>query len=690
MMLFAHSPSGVVSTGTVSAAGSERRDYEYDGFGRLTAARSSTGGIRSFRVDYGRRDTVLYVGPSGSDVEFEFHSEPAGVVQVSNGRTTIEAERDGNAVAVLRGLGRSVVFGRDRLGRIVETRYTDGRAERYFMDDLGFRTLIEYGGGGWLRLAADPTRTVVAVDGAVERGKGRHVGKEPLVGGIRTQAVHERRTATARSLRETTIPEPRSRNGNTYRAPALVRGTGWTLSDWLDWKARGQQAQSRILSREEPDPLQPDYGAVGFDSPLFAPVPRNPLTTGVPGLADALALASEAAALLGGHEGPVHAPFRLGSGPLGRPPEYRSIRTLSRPPGSATPESAMSDDGLAPVYGFFTSHCIDVGLPYRSAEEACRDPWVYSYIDLLGAARCNKCPDDDYVPPPPPPPPPTGLSGASISTEPGIAFIDRNLKMPTMKFTAEWTPSSVPVANVTFHWYLEMAFKKHRKNFTHRIPASGTKDVVGNAHWQPDWGGLLAGANELKVYVSATANGETTSTMSKTGFQIHGQNPSQIQIFSMAILDEVRAVAWKESDHRQFNATPYSGVGLPLYGSPDGWGLMQQDPLRSENQLWNWRTALVGGINHLMDNHREARTYLVEWHRRAANTEDTDDDWNWDPRTDHPERIWNDAFARYNTGDSIYSPNGNKGERNCSSTNGNPTGCSYSDTVRSYVSNRPW
>ena len=33
---FAHSPNGVASTETVSAAGSERRDYGYDGFGRLT------------------------------------------------------------------------------------------------------------------------------------------------------------------------------------------------------------------------------------------------------------------------------------------------------------------------------------------------------------------------------------------------------------------------------------------------------------------------------------------------------------------------------------------------------------------------------------------------------------------------------------------------------------------------------
>ena len=261
-----------------------------------------------------------------------------------------------------------------------------------------------------------------------------------------------------------------------------------------------------------------------------------------------------------------------------------------------------------------------------------------------------------------------------------------------MKFTAKWTPSNAPVAEVTFHWYLEMAYKEHRKNFKHRIPASGTKDVVGNAGWQPDWGGLLAGANELTVYVSATRDGRTTPAVSKTGFQIHGQNPSQIQVFSIAIINEVRAVAWKESDHRQFLARPYTGVGLPLYGPPDGWGIMQRDPLQGESQLWNWRAALTKGILYLLELHGEARAYLVEWHRLAKITDTTDDDWSWDPNTDHPERIWNDVFARYNTGRPIYSPNGNQGERNCHPTKkgGNPTGCSYSDKVRSYVSNPPW
>ena len=85
-----------------------------------------------------------------------------------------------------------------------------------------------------------------------------------------------------------------------------------------------------------------------------------------------------------------------------------------------------------------------------------------------------------------------------------------------------------------------------------------------------------------------------------------------------------------------------------------------------------------------MDIHGDARRYLAYHYLQ---TRGTDDEWSWDPRTEHPDRIWNDAFARYNTGRTIYSPNGNKGRRNCARNN---TGCSYSATVRSYVDNPPW
>ena len=296
---FAHSPNGVASTETVSAAGSERRDYGYDGFGRLTDVRSSTGGIPSLRVDYARGVTVLYAGPAGSDVVFEFHAVPAGTVLLGNGRTTVEAERDGSAVAVLRALGRSVVFERDRLGRIVETRHADGRVGRYFLDDLGFRALAEYRGEGRLRFAIDPAGEVVAVERAGRTGD--------------------------------------------------VRG------GWLRWKAHERAGRLGSLTGNGPNPEQPDHGVVGFDGPSFAPVPRDPLTVGVPGFADARALASTVAALLGEHRGAVRAAFESPTGPASRPPEYRWT-SAPRPSVGGMEETARSDHHHGapyfPVLGF--------------------------------------------------------------------------------------------------------------------------------------------------------------------------------------------------------------------------------------------------------------------------------------------------------------------------------------------------
>lgn len=286
-------------------------------------------------------------------------------------------------------------------------------------------------------------------------------------------------------------------------------------------------------------------------------------------------------------------------------------------------------------------------------------------------------------------PPPTS---ASVTTSAGIiGHIDRNLNMPTVQFSASVTPSSIPVANTTFHWYLKMAYTEHGKNFVHRVPPSGTVNVSGSNTWQPAWGNLLAGGNEITVYVSATANGATSPTSGKDGFEIHGENPTQAQLFAQANLIEARAVMWQESTHRQFKAIRYSGVALPLWGTPDGWGLMQRDPLQSEAQLWNWQTSLQLGISHLNDVHSDAQAYLNFWSDDAAGNPDPADDWLWNPRTQFPDRVWDDAFARYNTGGPIYTPNGHQGIENCDpAVNGNPAGCNYKNAVRGHINNPPW
>ena len=212
---------------------------------------------------------------------------------------------------------------------------------------------------------------------------------------------------------------------------------------------------------------------------------------------------------------------------------------------------------------------------------------------------------------------------------------------------------------------------------------------MGSNTWRPSWGSLLAGGNEITVYVSATANGGTSPTSGKSGFQILGQNPTQAQLFARATSVEARAVMWQESTHRQFNAVRYSGIALPLRGPPDGWGLMQKDPLVSEAQLWNWQMSLQIGIDYLYRVRGDAQIYLNMFYDAAADNDDPDDDWSWNPRQS-PDRVWDGAFGRYNTGVTIYSRNGNKGVENCSYSARSQLACSYKNAVRGHIDNPPW
>ena len=270
----------------------------------------------------------------------------------------------------------------------------------------------------------------------------------------------------------------------------------------------------------------------------------------------------------------------------------------------------------------------------------------------------------------------------SISTAPAVWHIDTAPSMPRIRFRARLNNIEHP-RNPLFWWKLEMTFdERYRQTYTHtRYGATTT------AAWSPSWSRLLAGANSMTVSVTVFVN-DLTLTASRSGYQIHGENPTQAQIFSIATMLEHKAIAWQESWHKQFGEsytdTPYTGIALPLYGAPDGWGLMHEDPLPSERHLWDWRKNLSDGIDHLEGNYTEAFNYLRTWYKEDS--EDPDTRWTWNPTKDTLE-VWNDAFARYNTGNTIFSANGNGGRRNCSR---NQTGCNYSDAVRGHIKDRPW
>ncbi len=307
----------------------------------------------------------------------------------------------------------------------------------------------------------------------------------------------------------------------------------------------------------------------------------------------------------------------------------------------------------------------------------------------------------------------------NISTSTDIAMNITNAAapaMPNVTFHADIEPETL-LSQTTFRWRLETSFKQHRRdpndqtniilarNYAHRLPstgtdeAPGTQDIVANEDWTPDWGNLLTGG-DVHVYVTAAvADVSTEAEDDQDGYVIRGTNPTRAQILAIADDVEERAVFWQESSFRQFYTQDRDmgddrldeRRGMPVFGLPDGWGLMQRDPPPSEAYLWNWNTNLTAGVDYLNLMHTNAQNYLNRHYDSAV--------WNWNPHTEHPEWVWDEAFSRYNTGRPIFSPNGNGGRKHCEdqtpdSTEGdifiNAAGCAYADRIRAHINNPPW
>ena len=175
------------------------------------------------------------------------------------------------------------------------------------------------------------------------------------------------------------------------------------------------------------------------------------------------------------------------------------------------------------------------------------------------------------------------------------------------------------------------------------------------------------------------------------------------------------AVAWAESTHRQFDGVKYTGTGIPVYGEPDGWGLMQIDNIpmvpKTVEHFWNWRVNLKTGSDYLEQNYSDALTWLIGRYNFVQNDRDKENDWtaDWLPseaseKDSVKELIWNDALARYNSGRTIYSPNGNKGFTHCEKHKehefdrkgviddhyANPAGCRYYRAIRKAMKDKEW
>jgi len=191
-----------------------------------------------------------------------------------------------------------------------------------------------------------------------------------------------------------------------------------------------------------------------------------------------------------------------------------------------------------------------------------------------------------------------------ITTPVTTAFtVNTAYTMPDVEFEVTVTPAAA-ADHLSYDWFVETELKQLyngavKRDDKSRVPDSGVSTVTGSTKWKPDWADLLIVADVVNPTVSAywPDNADSKYKHQKTGYKILGANPSREEAFNLMGTQPwfIQGLANHESGVRQFVANP----GKPLWGFPDGWGIMQTDPPSQRDDVYKWTSNIPEGINRV-------------------------------------------------------------------------------------------
>jgi hypothetical protein len=142
--------------------------------------------------------------------------------------------------------------------------------------------------------------------------------------------------------------------------------------------------------------------------------------------------------------------------------------------------------------------------------------------------------------------------------------------MPEIKATVAvegLTPD--PTANTKFRWGTVVRYRDNKRNDETSVIE---KDVQG-PDWKPDFKGQVVGGT-MQFVVDATLEGQLVDAelTEAANVKIRGTNPAKAAIKGRLGPVENQVISFKESRFRQFRDN-----GDPLFGPPNGFGVMQID-----------------------------------------------------------------------------------------------------------------
>jgi hypothetical protein len=170
-----------------------------------------------------------------------------------------------------------------------------------------------------------------------------------------------------------------------------------------------------------------------------------------------------------------------------------------------------------------------------------------------------------------------------------IARITAQPALPRMRVVWNWNNPGFEIVQV--HHRAVIQYTEHGRNDSSSQLQFSNRSLISEL----DFGAEIQGGT-LSCYCSVswrrTSDGGTGQTgESVQQFGVLADNPVRSDIRSALGSVELQVIAYKESRFRQFD-----NASLPLFGPPNGFGVMQIDtPRPTARQVWDWRQNVAAG-----------------------------------------------------------------------------------------------
>ena len=187
--------------------------------------------------------------------------------------------------------------------------------------------------------------------------------------------------------------------------------------------------------------------------------------------------------------------------------------------------------------------------------------------------------------------------------KPCIGRITGDLKMPPLRWHFQTPAGYERVGLITYSAFIE--YCHHKRHDRIMAPAIRSNNETETIVFED---GIVQGGRLTLKAAATVRNLETDETIEHeiaSVSSIRGSNPSVRDVKERLGDLDLQVMAFQESRFAQFKFD-----GLPLFGVPNGYGIMQLDnPPATASQIWDWQTNIDAGIALFAVKGEDAVTY---------------------------------------------------------------------------------